>query len=216
MRYVRFRASGATEMKGILDGDTVTRIHGSFFQNHTVTDEIYSVADIIFLPPVLPRTIACFGGGLKSYMKSPASLEAGGSITLPPAGTLYCVPRLAFVLDKRTDLNVFGVMPMLDFITSPDYGDAASSGAGYTMTGPVMYNTLSVYSYSLRFSVGGRAVDVRPDSAGIADALQDVSSVRIVTGDIAAYALSSAVQCGKDDEITFQFEPETVLRAHIV
>ncbi len=46
MKFIRFKTKGPSEMKGLEDEGIITRIHGSFFQNYTVTDETYTMADI--------------------------------------------------------------------------------------------------------------------------------------------------------------------------
>ena len=143
MRFVRFtdKNSGKpVEMKGILDGETVHRIHGSFFKNYTVDRGVFSSDAITLLPPVISATVLCVN---PSYAKSHSSLAGSGvQVKIPEKlSAVYCLPRAAFVFNDLTNnangaAALFGVTLMLDFFTDTGCPAAAASFAGYTALGP--------------------------------------------------------------------------------
>lgn len=64
MKFIRYKSKKdnnpgtKTEYRGILDGDKVVRIDGSFFHAYSISqEEPLHIDDIIFLPPILPNKI---------------------------------------------------------------------------------------------------------------------------------------------------------------
>ena len=216
MKFIRFKADTPQEMKGIMEGGTITRIHGSFFQNYTVADEKYDPELVRLLPPVLPRTIACFGEGAGTYIKSPASLGAGGEIVCPEGNILYCVPRLGFVLTKSGSADIFGIMPVLDFITEREYGGIEASCPGYTATGPLLYADPAAYSYRPEFTVNGMRHSFAPNYGKLAQELPGIMRVELVTGDLLAFGLGECFECHPGDKLSIAFEREHPLAVSLV
>lgn len=216
MKFMRFKAEGPQEMKGIAEGNTITRIHGSFFQNYTVTGEKYDLVAVKPLPPVLPRTIGCFGAGARSYIKSPASLAAGGEIICPESGKLYCVPRLGFVLTKGGSADIFGIMPVLDFITEREYGGIEASRPGYTAAGPLLCADPAAYSYRPEFTLNGTGHSFTPNYGKLVQELPGIMQVALVTGDLLAFGLGECFECHPGDKLGIAFEQEYPLAVSLL
>ncbi|MDR2885085.1 MAG: DUF2437 domain-containing protein [Deferribacteraceae bacterium] len=175
----RFRYDSNVEMKGIIDGDRVVRIHGSIFGGYSVTSEIFPISEVIFLPPVLPQTIICIGDGY-SYMKSPSSLAgSGATVKLAEGMTVNCVKRRAYVV-KDHQGNALGAMDMLDIVYFPSYGDGLSSSRGHTVL--------------------GRYIDDSIDDCGI---IKDVlGQIALIPGDIVAVEME-LLSCKAGDSLEY-------------
>jgi 2-keto-4-pentenoate hydratase/2-oxohepta-3-ene-1,7-dioic acid hydratase in catechol pathway len=78
MKLLRF-AKDKFEMKGIYEDGKIRRVIGSFFDNFTVTDEVYSEEEIVFLPPVIPSKFVCVGRNYAEHAK-----ELGNEVPTEP------------------------------------------------------------------------------------------------------------------------------------
>lgn len=217
MRFIRFRHHSAVEMRGVVDDGTVYRIHGSFFQNFTLTQETYPFHEIIPLPPVLPQTMAFCGGGIRSYVKSPASLAAGGRLPYPAPGVLYCVPRIAFVIRKTNLAEIFGAAPMLDFISAPDIAGLADSGAAYTMIGPSVRQPYRWQDITPVLAVNGETfpLPLNPEAIG-QEIDRALPLVPFITGDIIAVGIGESRPCERGVIIEIRFDETEVLSCRII
>ena len=70
MKLLRYKTD-KPEYRGILDGDTVKRINGSFFLNYGIGDDKEPLSEIIFLPPVLSGKIIGLRANYDKTVSSP-------------------------------------------------------------------------------------------------------------------------------------------------
>lgn len=78
MKLLRFK-TGEVEKKGVLVDGKIRRVLGTFFDNFTVTDEIYEIDEVHFLPPVIPSKIVCIGRNYADHAK-----ELGNEVPTEP------------------------------------------------------------------------------------------------------------------------------------
>lgn len=78
MKFLRF-SKDKVEMKGIYEDGKIRRIFGSFFDNYTVSDEIYDEEEVTFLPPVIPSKFVCVGRNYAEHAK-----ELGNEVPTEP------------------------------------------------------------------------------------------------------------------------------------
>jgi 2-keto-4-pentenoate hydratase/2-oxohepta-3-ene-1,7-dioic acid hydratase in catechol pathway len=67
MNYARFRLDGRV-YEGIVEGDTVTVISGSFLETYAPTDKKYSLDAVSLLPPVKPSKVVCVAHNFKELI----------------------------------------------------------------------------------------------------------------------------------------------------
>lgn len=61
MKYVRFEAPSGEQKYGVLEGDVITVIKGSMFENHSLSTESYPLNRVQLLAPVEPSKVLCIG-----------------------------------------------------------------------------------------------------------------------------------------------------------
>ena len=89
MKFVRFR-DGKVEKKGIFINGKIKEITGSFFNEYTVTENIYDFDNVKILPPILPSKIVCIGRNYVAHAK-----ELGNEI--PEAPLMFLKPSTAVI-----------------------------------------------------------------------------------------------------------------------
>jgi hypothetical protein len=197
MIFVRFTKKGAApEMKGIMEKNAVRRIHGSFFGQYIVTAELYKFEEILFLPPVYPRTIFCAGrGGIPSYIKSVSSLQASDIVHLKH-DSLLCIPRIGMVVKEKGPLP-FGICPLLDF--TPEGGGAQASADGYTVA-----RTVNTDIQDVNCAFRGQQAIVKADE--LVSAMKTAAAhITLIAGDIVALpAFSEPFMCTGGDKLTLK------------
>jgi 2-keto-4-pentenoate hydratase/2-oxohepta-3-ene-1,7-dioic acid hydratase in catechol pathway len=100
-RFVRFQWQGG-EYWGTHETDKVRRWNGPFYSGGTATDRVHPLAEITWLPPVVPSKIICVGLNYAAHVAESASADEipaepvifskpptalvppGGAIVLPP------------------------------------------------------------------------------------------------------------------------------------
>ena len=75
MRLCRFQHDGKTGFGIIDDGDTVTVIKGSPFENYAVTGETHALADVKLLAPVVPPTFYAAGVNYREHVTFAAEVR---------------------------------------------------------------------------------------------------------------------------------------------
>lgn len=114
-RYVRFQA-GKTTAFGVVEGDRVRQLEGSFFPNPKPTEKTFALAEVKFLVPTRPTKILATAGNYKSHLagkeahpdpqfffKPPSCLVADGQKIVIPQGTTLVHPEgeLVIVIGRR-------------------------------------------------------------------------------------------------------------------
>ncbi len=92
MKFVRFKV-GKVEKKGIFENGKIKEITGSFFNDYTVTNEVYLFDDVEILPPVLPSKIVCIGRNYVAHAK-----ELGNEV--PESPLMFLKPSTAIIGHK--------------------------------------------------------------------------------------------------------------------
>ena len=94
MKILRFKTD-KVEKKGILIDGKIRRIFGSIFSDFQVSDEIYELDKIDFLPPILPSKIICAGRNYSEHAE-----ELGNKLTEEPL--IFLKPPTAIIAHNRT------------------------------------------------------------------------------------------------------------------
>lgn len=68
MKYLRFLADGM-EKYGILDGNEITEVQGSIFENPAVTDKKYNLSHVRLLAPCKPGKVVAVGLNYADHVK---------------------------------------------------------------------------------------------------------------------------------------------------
>jgi len=87
MRFCRF-LDGLAEKKGIVDGDVIREIEGSFFGEYVVTDRVRDFASAKLLPPVYPSKFVCVARNYSEHAK-----ELGNEV--PEVPMIFLKPSTA-------------------------------------------------------------------------------------------------------------------------
>lgn len=212
MNFVRFclkEAKKKFEMKGVVSGGVIHRIHGSIFQGHTVSDEKYLLNEIEFLPPVLSSNIICLDDDFSGYIKSPSSLSSDNA-EVKYMNNLSCALRIGVVLDPRMSGHIFGYVFMIDFQSEGIF----SNSDNCTVIGPSIW-TAPFNEKSAVFSIDGKSFVYEIDTKLFSriDDIQTFMTLR--PGDIAAFRLSENFTCKEDSRVCVQVKDE-ILSAKVV
>lgn len=116
VRYVRYSAPGGSVSYGVLEGETIRRIEGDVFGEHTVTGEAVPLRGVRLLAPVMPSKVIAVGLNYQSHLgqrprpsepglfaKYPTSIVGpGDSIVAPPDATdLHYEGEMVVVIGRR-------------------------------------------------------------------------------------------------------------------
>lgn len=206
MHFIRFTCGQSdTEHKGILENNTVQLVYGSFLQNYSVAEDIFSISDISILPPVLPKNIICVPfSGIQAYVKAPSSIAGTRSeITLPEnTERVSCMPRVAYVVknkdhNKDCGVTIFGATLMLDFISD----GISAARRSFTTIGPYI-DTDFRSERVVRFMKNGIL-----EHAGAyfftPDVFSSAEGIVFDAGDIIAAGVHPGVECRRGDAVSF-------------
>lgn len=137
MNIVKFLAGSPAEMKGIVENNTVKRVHGSVLSQFTATEEVYPLSDITLIPPFLPRTTICADISGSYCIKSAASFSASDFFCFYKE-EIVCTPYICAILKDRAG-NIAATALMLSFA---DKNNTLSSAVkGYTRINSFNINT---------------------------------------------------------------------------
>ena len=111
MKLVRYLI-GSTEYRGVLDGDTISRIHGSFFHSYEISNDKYNINNVKILPPILPSKVIGFRKNYKSesisdiplmFLKPPTSVISAYDDILYPENidSLHLEIEVALVISRK-------------------------------------------------------------------------------------------------------------------
>ena len=111
MKLVRYLI-GSTEYRGVLDGDMISRIHGSFFHSYEISNDKYNIDDVTILPPILPSKVIGFRKNYKSestsdiplmFLKPPTTvISAHDDIIYPDnIDSLHLEIEIALVISRK-------------------------------------------------------------------------------------------------------------------
>ena len=67
MKIARYEAHGAVHY-GVVEGDNVTALSASPFEEHTLTDHVHKLSDVKLLAPVAPGKILAMGLNYTSHV----------------------------------------------------------------------------------------------------------------------------------------------------
>ncbi|WP_303851724.1 fumarylacetoacetate hydrolase family protein [Seleniivibrio woodruffii] len=87
MKFCRF-LDGLAEKKGIVDGEIIREIEGSFFGEYVVTDRVRDAKTAQYLPPVYPSKLVCVARNYAEHAK-----ELGNEV--PEVPMIFIKPSTA-------------------------------------------------------------------------------------------------------------------------
>jgi len=82
MRWCRFSAGGETSF-GLIQNDTVIKVDGAPWGQHTVTGQIVPLANVKLEIPVIPSTFFCVGVNYRDHVERMAKMR-GTKPSYPP------------------------------------------------------------------------------------------------------------------------------------
>jgi len=227
MKLIRYRL-GKTEYKGVLEGDKVTRINGSFFSNYEITSSNFHLDEVEILPPIIPSKII---GVRKNALTDDRSelpliflkpvstiISASDNIIYPKAiDSLYIEIEIAVVISKKAkDVPISKVSNyILGYTLSNDItarnaklSENYTQGKYYDTTtpiGPFIDTAIDITDISMiakingKISQNGRSTNLARDSYEIVSYISSIMT--LLPGDIILTGTTDTPQEIKIDDI---------------
>lgn len=227
MKLIRYRLD-KTEYKGVLDGDRITRINGSFFSNYEITSTHLHLEEIEILPPIIPSKIIGVRKNATTddrtelpliFLKPPTTvISATGDIIYPSnIDSLHIEVEVAAVIAKKA-LNIPASKissyilgyTIADDITARNAAlpDSYTQGKYYDTTtpiGPFIDTNIDISNLMMRATINGKIVqdgsvsDLYFNSYEIISYISSVMT--LLPGDIILTGTPSAAPAIKIDDI---------------
>lgn len=237
MKLVRYKTD-KPEYRGILDGDKVRRINGSFFLNYGLSEEICHISDVTFLPPVLSGKIiglrANYDKNINAplcFMKPRSSLCAHQDKIILPANLekVKIEGELAVVIGKKcrhveehhVGNYILGYTISNDITGfSPDFQESFTCGKWFdtfTPIGPAIDTTCSWQNLEISTRINGKTVQQGNTSQmtfKVPYIISYLSSIiTLEPGDVILTGTpSAAVEIHDGDEIEIEIEKLGILK----